>query len=156
MYFFMQMMICVCMYNVSVRIAWGLGGWTSYLILPTPYLWLKFDPGGRVSTPLPPKFCWSWYAAWFTLPSNAVLKISTVWWFECYYYFNSYWRLGVSSPGLSVKFVLRTLICNNDKKSNLLLPLLKYWTVKVIAVMIKFSKYKTDEILKIIMWSELF
>src|SRR6218665_1872595 len=34
-----------------------------YLILPTPYLWSKFDPaGGRVSTPHP-KFCGSWYAA---------------------------------------------------------------------------------------------
>jgi len=94
----------------------GLGG-----LNPLPHLadpptsGRNSTPGGRVSTPLP-KFCWSWYAAWFTLPSNAVLKISTVWWFECYNYFNSYWRLGVSSPRLSVKFVLRTWICNNVKK----------------------------------------
>ena len=115
----------------SVRIAGGVE--PPYLILPTPYLWSKFDPGGSSFNP-PPMFCWSWYAAWFTLPSNAILKISTVWWFECYYYFNSYWRIGLSSPGLSVKFLLRTWICNNVKKQNLLLPLLKYWTVKVIVV----------------------
>jgi len=36
---------------ISVRIAGGLGGWTPYLTLPTPYIWSKFDPGGRVSTP---------------------------------------------------------------------------------------------------------
>jgi len=30
-----------------------------------------------------PKVCWSLYTAWFTLPSNAVLKISAAWWFEC-------------------------------------------------------------------------
>src|SRR6218665_1623806 len=31
----------------SVRIAGGLGGVNPpYLILPTPYLWSKFDPGG--------------------------------------------------------------------------------------------------------------
>jgi len=72
-----------------------------------PYHWSKFDPGGSSFNP-PPKFCWSWYAAWLALPSNAVLKISTAWWFECYCYLNSCWRLGLSSPGMSVKFLLRT------------------------------------------------
>ena len=100
------------------------------------------DPGGSSFNP-PPKFCWSWYAAWFTLPSNhAVLKISTAWWFECYYYLNSYWRLGLSSSGLSVNFLLRTWICNNVKKQIWFWPLPKYWTVKVIVEMIKFSNYK--------------
>ena len=36
----------------SVRITGGLGVEPPYLILSTPYLWSKFDPGGgRVSTP---------------------------------------------------------------------------------------------------------
>ena len=62
----------------------GVGGLNPiYLILPTPYLWSKFDPEGS-SFNAPPKFCWSWYATWFTSLSNAVLKISTAWGFECY------------------------------------------------------------------------
>jgi len=124
---------------VSVRIAGGLNPTSS---CRPPTSGQKSNPGGRVSTS-PPRFCWSWYAAWFTLPSNhAVLKISMAWWFECYYYLNSYWRLGLSSPGLSVKFLLRTWICNNVKKQIWFLPLPKYWTVKVIVEMIKFSNYK--------------
>ena len=78
----------------SVRIAGGLGVEPPTSSCRPPYLWSKFDPRGSNFNP-PSKFFWSWYAAWFTLPYNAVLKISTVWWFECYYYFNSYWRLWV-------------------------------------------------------------
>jgi len=70
--------------------------WTWWL-KPLPHL-ADLPISGQNSTPgvefqPPPKFSWSWYAAWLTLPSYAVLKISTAWWFECYYYLNSYWRL---------------------------------------------------------------
>src|SRR6218665_2649028 len=41
----------VLIHRSSVRIAGGLGLNPPYLILPTPYLWSKFDPGGSVSTP---------------------------------------------------------------------------------------------------------
>ena len=73
--------------TISVRIAGRVGGWTPIPHLADPPIsGQNSTPGGRVSTP-PPKFCWSWYAAWFTLPFNAVLKISrpASWWFECYY-----------------------------------------------------------------------
>ena len=48
-----------------------------------------------------------------------------MWGFECHYYFNSYWRLGLSSPRLSVKFLLRTWICNNVKKTNIVFAIAK-------------------------------
>ena len=35
----------------SVRIAGGFAGLNPHLTLPTPYLWSKLDPGGRISTP---------------------------------------------------------------------------------------------------------
>jgi len=88
----------------------GLGGWTPYLTLPTPYLWSKFYPGGSSFNP-PPKFCWSWYVAWFTVPSNAVLKISrpASWWFECYYCsemrYKSLWL-----PPARIRFLLLEVI----------------------------------------------
>ena len=121
----------------SVRIAGRLGVEPPHLADPQPLVKIRPRGRGGIST-TPPKFCWSWYAAWFTLPSNAVLKISTEWWFECYYYLNSYWKLWLSSPGLFVKFLLSTWICNNLKKQIWFLPLPKYRTVKVKVVMIKF------------------
>ena len=107
---------CPQVYAYAVFELPGCWGLYPYLILPTnPLPLVKVRPRGFEFQP-PPKFCWSWYAAWFTLPSNAVLKISTARWFDCYN-LNSYWRLGLSSPGLSVKFLLRTWICNNMSKN---------------------------------------
>ena len=71
----------------SVRIAGGVGGLNPPTSPCRPPTSDQSSTRGSSFNPPSPKFCWSWYAAWFTLPSNAVLKISrpASWWFECYY-----------------------------------------------------------------------
>ena len=86
---------------ISVRIARGVE--PPYLILPTPLPLVKIRPrGARVSTP-PPKFFWSWYAAWHFLPMQFLkylhcddLNVTTI-----LIHIEDY---GLFSPGLSVKF----------------------------------------------------